>query len=83
MIVLQLLRKQRASLWSFCPGNCSRRPMGDAAAFTTVGKRLQNSCLNFADARLAVLDLTVAYENLDAFASFLFLPKLQTQRGAQ
>ena len=31
MIVLQLLRKQRALLSSFCQSNCSRRPVGDAA----------------------------------------------------
>ena len=31
MIVLRLLRKQRALLSSFCQSNCSRRPVGDAA----------------------------------------------------
>ena len=63
MIVLQLLRKQRAPLWSFCLSNLSRRPMGDAALPT--GKRLRIRCLNFADARLAILDLAVAHENFE------------------
>jgi hypothetical protein len=45
MIMLQLLRKQRAPLWSFYLRNCSRRPVGDAALPT--GKRLQNSLPEF------------------------------------
>jgi hypothetical protein len=31
MIVLRLLRKQRALLSSFYQSNCGRRPVGDAA----------------------------------------------------
>ena len=44
MIVLQLLRKQRAPSWSFCQSNCSRHPIGDALP---VGERLQNSLPEF------------------------------------
>jgi hypothetical protein len=62
MVVLQLLRKQRASLSSFCLRNCSRRPMGDAALPT--GKRLQNSLPEFRRCADCVLDLTIGHENL-------------------
>jgi hypothetical protein len=51
MIVLELLLKERALLWSFClrktaiAGSCSRRPVGDVAL--SIGKRLQNSLPEF------------------------------------
>ena len=59
--MLQLLRKRRAPLRSFCTSNCSRRPVGDAALPTGSGYKIRR--LNFADARLAVLGLAVAHEN--------------------
>ena len=63
MIALQLLRKQRASLWSFCLRNCSRRPMGDAALST--GKRLQNSPPEFRRCMTTDIRLAVTHEKFE------------------
>src|SRR5262245_17021517 len=63
LIVPQALRKRRERLRSFCLRNCSRCPMGDVTLPEGSGYKIQ--CLNFADARLAVLDLLVAHENLE------------------
>jgi len=70
MIVLQPLRKQRALLSSFCRRKKQRTPVIVAVALWATPRFPQGSgdripCLNFADAPLVVLDLTIAHENLE------------------
>lgn len=54
MIVVQPLLTQRAPLSTFCRGDCSRRAIATLRFPQDRANRI--SCLNFADARLAVFD---------------------------